>query len=984
MGFRGEALPSIASVSRMTLITRRAGDDAATRIAIDAGRLVSVSDAGAPVGTTVEVADLLYNVPARLKFLKGEATEASHITELVSKVAMAYPRLHLRLRHNGRTALDVPPDRDGFARAQALLGPRVAARMVPVSGEESGVRVTAYLGAPELAQATARGVQLFVGRRPVRDRGLLHALAMGYGELVPRGRYPFAVVQLDVPAGTVDVNVHPQKLEVRFSDPAVVCAAVRHVVQAGVAAARWRDDAAGGSPVQLVGMIGTLPGIAPPLAPHGGAATPLAERHAAQMRSRQVSLGFDPAPEVSASRRPGAEWAPRTGSPRDWARSLREQTQASRVAEEPAVYRPGGGEDVPRLPSLAEHVRQAMGREEARGAPVGGEAAAPEDGGDRGSCSHVGAVQGGEARAHVGGAMSDDATAPEASGGRVSHPHVGAVQGGEARGGSAHVGVAVSGDAIAPEASGSRVSHPHVGAVQGGDARGGSAHVGAAMSGEAAVPGETGERVSRLHARGVQGGDPRAHVGGAMSGNAGAHEVSGERVSRLHAGDVQGGDPRAHMSGAMPDEAVALEDGGIRVSPPHVGAVQGGDARAGSAHVGAAMSGEAAVPGEAGGRVSHPHVGAVQGGDARAHVGAAMSGDAAWGNRVSRPHVGAVHGGDASAHVGAVVSGDATAPDASGDRVSRPHARAVHGGDASAHVGAVVSCDATAPDASGDRVSRPHARAVHGGDASAHVGAAMSGEAAVPGETGDRVSRPHARAVQGPDVLGAPGFDAAGSGEPFADLPSLPRRLAVGTAPIHSYTGGFFSQLRYLGQLDLTYLACEGDGELVLVDQHAAHERVELARLRERHAGGDARVAVQNMLFPVTLDATPAQLALVARVGELLAQVGFEVEPFGKATLALKAVPAGIRHGDPAQLLRRLLHEWAEAGAPSEAERLDALLGTIACHSVVRAGDRLAPGEVETLLRSLDGVDLSLPAPHGRAVLLRLPLSEIGRRFGRS
>jgi DNA mismatch repair protein MutL len=114
------------------------------------------------------------------------------------------------------------------------------------------------------------------------------------------------------------------------------------------------------------------------------------------------------------------------------------------------------------------------------------------------------------------------------------------------------------------------------------------------------------------------------------------------------------------------------------------------------------------------------------------------------------------------------------------------------------------------------------------------------------------------------------------------------------------------------------------------------------------------------------------------------AQVGFALERFGKATLAVKAVPAGIRHGDPAQLLRRLLHDWAEAGAPSEAERLDALIGTIACHSVVRAGDRLAPGEVETLLRSLDGIDLSLPAPHGRAVLLRLPLSEIGRRFGRS
>jgi len=177
---------------------------------------------------------------------------------------------------------------------------------------------------------------------------------------------------------------------------------------------------------------------------------------------------------------------------------------------------------------------------------------------------------------------------------------------------------------------------------------------------------------------------------------------------------------------------------------------------------------------------------------------------------------------------------------------------------------------------------------------------------------------------------------------------------------------------------------CEASGELVLIDQHAAHERVELARLRTRHdRGGESRVAVQNMLFPVTLDATPAQLELVARVGPLLALVGFEVEPFGHATLAVKAVPAGIRHGDPAQLLRRLLADWAEAGAPSEAERLDALLGEIACHSVVRAGDRLTPSEAETLLRSLDGVDLALPAPHGKAVLLRLPLAEIGRRFGR-
>jgi DNA mismatch repair protein MutL len=171
----------------------------------------------------------------------------------------------------------------------------------------------------------------------------------------------------------------------------------------------------------------------------------------------------------------------------------------------------------------------------------------------------------------------------------------------------------------------------------------------------------------------------------------------------------------------------------------------------------------------------------------------------------------------------------------------------------------------------------------------------------------------------------------------------------------------------------------------VLVDQHAAHERVELARLEARRAAGDGRdVAVQKLLFPVTIEASPAQLELVARAASLLATVGYEAEPFGKSTLAIKAVPAGIRHGDPAQLLRRLLDDWARDGAPTDEERISRMLAEIACHSVVRAGDRLGAGEAESLLRSLDTVDLERSAaPHGRALLLRFPLGEINRRFGR-
>lgn len=494
MGFRGEALPSIASVARVVLTTRRAGDVAATRVHIEGGKRLAVTEVGAPVGTSVEVTDLLYNVPARLKFLKGEGTEASHITELVARVAMAHRGLHLRLRHNGRTALDVPPDRDTLARAQALLGPRIAARMIPAAGEEGGVRVTCLLGAPELAQTTARGVQLFVGKRPVRDRALLHALAMGYGELVPRGRYPVAIVMLDVPAGAVDINVHPQKHEVRFADANAVCAALRHVVQAGVARAPWREEAGTASMV-----IAT---VAPPKLPFDGVVT-------------QQSL-----------------------EPRQWVRNLKQQIRDAEVREE--------------------------------------------------------------------------------------------------------------------------------------------------------------------------------------------------------------------------------------------------------------------VP------------------------------------------------------------------------------------------------------------------------------------------------------------------------------------LAEGSAPV--VTPGFFATLRYIGQLDLTYLVCEAQGELVLLDQHVAHEGVELARLRAR---GERDVATQRMLFPTTLEVAPELVELAAGLAGGLARVGYEVEAFGKTTLALKAVPGGIRHGDPAQLLRSLLDQWGEDGAPSEAEILDRVLAAIACHSVVRAGDRLSSSEAEALLRAMDGADFTGKGPHGRPVLLRVPLSEIARRFGR-
>ncbi|MEO6773153.1 MAG: DNA mismatch repair endonuclease MutL [Kofleriaceae bacterium] len=575
MGFRGEALPAIASVSRFTLTTRREGDLAASRIVVEGGRQGELVEVGAPVGTCVEVADLLWNVPARLKFLKSEATEATHVTELVARIAMAYPELHVRLRHNGRTALEAPPDRDGFARAQALLGARIAERMVRAAGEEAGIRVQCFLGAPELAQTTARGVQLFVGRRPVRDRGMLHALAMGYGELVPRGRYPVAIVLVDVPGGAVDLNVHPQKSEVRFADPSAVYAAVRHVIQTGVARAPWRDEPSGTGAV----MMTAIASVAPPRLPFEQVASASAQTYAAQLkeaREREWLRG-------SAQARLGLDEAPNRG-PRAWVANVKDRVRTARAAE------------------------------------------------------------------------------------------------------------------------------------------------------------------AELESRGL---------------------------------------------------AAASVPATIRAG--------GGNDPAGLAH----RDGTAFEP--------------------------------------------------------------------------------------------VV---------------------------------------------------PHDQAP-----------------------------LAEGSAPASA--PGFFASLRFIGQLDLTYLVCEARGELVLIDQHIAHERVELARLKGQGDDGQRVTGTQRMLFPTTLEVRPELVALATELAPLLANVGFEAEPFGTTTLAVKAVPSGIRHGDPVHVLRDLLARWADDGAPSEAERVEQVLAEIACHSVVRAGDRLSAGEAEALLRAMDGADFSTHGPHGRPVLLRLPLAEIARRFGR-
>ncbi len=228
LGFRGEALPSIAAVARVRLTTRRAGDPAAVVVEADAAGARAAGVAGAPPGTSVEVHDLFAATPARRKFLRTAATEVGHVADVITRLAVASPTVGFRVTHGERTLLDLPAVRDVGQRLAQVLGPARAAALVRLEALGGAVGVAGFLGSPRETLPSARLLWCFVAVGPegtprfVRDKLLLRAVLDGYSTLVMRGRYPVAVLVVRVPPGEVDVNVHPAKLEVRFRRPAVI------------------------------------------------------------------------------------------------------------------------------------------------------------------------------------------------------------------------------------------------------------------------------------------------------------------------------------------------------------------------------------------------------------------------------------------------------------------------------------------------------------------------------------------------------------------------------------------------------------------------------------------------------------------------------------------------------------------------------------------------------------------------------------------
>ncbi len=239
LGFRGEALPSIGSVARLTITSRARGADTAMQIAVEGGRVGPVRPAALAAGTRVEVRDLFFAIPARLKFLKTERTELNHVLDVVRRLAMACPAVSFSVsdERGERLRLDAAQGELLDARLRRLadvMGRDFADNALPIDAERDGITLTGYAGLPTLNQPYARSQYLFVNGRPVRDPMLRGAVRGAYQDLLARDRHPMVALFLEVPARLVDVNVHPMKSEVRFRDPGLVrgliVGALRHAL----------------------------------------------------------------------------------------------------------------------------------------------------------------------------------------------------------------------------------------------------------------------------------------------------------------------------------------------------------------------------------------------------------------------------------------------------------------------------------------------------------------------------------------------------------------------------------------------------------------------------------------------------------------------------------------------------------------------------------------------------------------------------------
>jgi len=293
LGFRGEAVPSIAAVSRMVITSRTPDRLSGFRLILQGGKIREIEETGAPVGTTVEVRDLFFNTPARKKFLRTAATETDHIVGTLSRIALPFTTLSFRLDAGDKTLLSLASVESDKSRLSALFGHEVADSMIPMEREIQGLRLSGYLSPPEWDRARGDHLFIYVNKRNVRERLLTHAVIEGYGSRLMKGRYPYAVIFIEIDPSLVDVNVHPAKQEVRFHENRLVHEAVKAAVDESL---RQKAAALFHVPLPFTDSVGERSGgIAEPMAEY----PPYSEKTTSpRPRELQVPLMIKESPVV--------------------------------------------------------------------------------------------------------------------------------------------------------------------------------------------------------------------------------------------------------------------------------------------------------------------------------------------------------------------------------------------------------------------------------------------------------------------------------------------------------------------------------------------------------------------------------------------------------------------------------------------------------------------------------------------------------------
>ncbi|MEE1598961.1 DNA mismatch repair endonuclease MutL [Acidaminococcus fermentans] len=228
LGFRGEALPSIASVSHFTLLTRETGAEFATRITLDGGEDLDVETMGGDVGTTITVKDLFYNVPARRKFLRTVNTEGRYISDILSKIALSRPDVHLVLTRDDKEVINTPGSGDLVDTIESLYGKEVTKELLTVDYAQDGITLKGFISRPTLLKGTRQWQTLFVNGRCINNRMVSKAIDHAYQSQIPKAGFPFAVLNIGIDTHLIDINVHPQKSEIKFGDESAVYRAVYH------------------------------------------------------------------------------------------------------------------------------------------------------------------------------------------------------------------------------------------------------------------------------------------------------------------------------------------------------------------------------------------------------------------------------------------------------------------------------------------------------------------------------------------------------------------------------------------------------------------------------------------------------------------------------------------------------------------------------------------------------------------------------------